>query len=74
MLVRENMAKIINHMVGITAFVMSEIPAAVIRRPELFENSRLVVAPNTTLFLYNETHGREIHDNIDRRIGFRWKS
>lgn len=41
-------------------------------RPELFKNSVIQCTPSSTFFLYNQTHGRELHDSFKKRIAFVW--
>lgn len=71
--VRDMMEKIIRNLQLVCRLVMeTELTPERVPRPELFMNSRLAITPLTSCFLYNEAHGRELHDAFPKRIAFVW--
>lgn len=73
-IVRTMMTKIVTNLQIATRFVLTNDidPNFVLPRPELFTNAKLAITPFTSGFLYNMEHGREIHDNFNKRIAFVW--
>lgn len=49
-----------------------ELRKDAVTRPELFDKSRIVFTPHRTAFLYNEVHGKELHDGFTKRIAVVW--
>jgi hypothetical protein len=69
--VRNAMSTVMNNLKAATYYVLkSELAGVTLPRPELFKNSRMVVTPFTSAFLYNEEHGAELHDVFKKRIAF----
>jgi len=73
--VRDTMEKMIRNLQLVCKMVLeTEMPSMTLPHPELFQNSRLVLTPITSCFLYNETHGRVLHDDYPKRLAFVWSS
>lgn len=71
--VKDMMEKIARNLDLVMKMVLgTEVDMTRVPHPHLFLNSRLVMTPLTSFFLYNEEHGRTLHDNYTKRIAFVW--
>jgi hypothetical protein len=77
-IVKDNMEKIARNLaIAVKMVLETEVApvmgdASKVPHPELFHDSRLAMTPFTSFFLYNEAHGRTLHDRYTKRIAFVW--
>jgi hypothetical protein len=71
--VRDTMEKVVRNLQLVFRMVLeTEVDPSKVPHPERLMDSRLVLTPMTSCFVYNETHGRMLHDEFPRRIAFVW--
>jgi hypothetical protein len=75
--VRDTMVKMIENLRATLYYVVeSELTdqkiKEKIKHPEYLENSKFMISPHTTMFLYNDKLGRGLYEKFDKHIGFMW--
>ena len=71
-MVRDTMNKILIYIKEIGDFMIKEISKKELARQELFDNSRFIVTPMSSVLMYNDKYGRDLHDKFPLRIAFEW--